>query len=229
LAQDTLARLRKILGTDFVVLGSYTALGKDSGGQIRLDLRLQDARTGETLGSFSATGTESQLFDLVSRAGLQLREKLGAGQLSDADAASLRAALPTEPEASRLYAEGLTKLRVFDALAASDLLQKAVAANPKYALAHQALSSAWSALGYDAQARTEAKQAFDLSANLPREQRLVIEGRYRETVGDWKKAAEIYKSLVAFFPDNLDYGLRLASDQRRSRDHCVPAQIRRGE
>jgi tetratricopeptide (TPR) repeat protein len=181
-----------------------------------LDLRLQDARTGETLGSFSATGTESQLFDLVSRAGLQLREKLGAGQLSDADAASLRAALPTEPEASRLYAEGLTKLRVFDALAASDLLQKAVAANPKYALAHQALSSAWSALGYDAQARTEAKQAFDLSANLPREQRLVIEGRYRETVGDWKKAAEIYKSLVAFFPDNLDYGLRLASDQSRA-------------
>jgi serine/threonine protein kinase/Tfp pilus assembly protein PilF len=215
LAQDTLARLRKMLGTDFVVLGSYTALGKDSGGQIRLDLRLQDASTGETLGSFSATGTEAQLFDIVSRAGAQLREKLGVGALSEADAKSLRAAVATEPEASRLYAEGLTKLRVFDALTARDLLQKAVAADPKYGLAHEALSAAWVALGYDAKAREEAKQAFDLSANLPREQRLLIEGRYRETAGDWKKATEIYNSLVAFFPDNLDYGLRLANAQNR--------------
>jgi len=215
LAQDTLARLRKILGTDFVILGSYTALGKESGGQLRLDLRLQDARNGETLGAFSATGTETQLFDLVSRAGGQLREKLGAGSISDVDATSLRAALSTEPEASRLYVEGLTKLRVFDALAARDLLQKAIAADPKYALAHAALSRTWTALGYDGRARDEAQRAFELSRNLPREQRLLIEARYRETSADWKKATEIYKSLVAFFPDNPDYGLLLANSQNR--------------
>ena len=216
LAQDTLARLSKILGTDFVILGSYTALGKESGGQIRLDLRLQDAHTGETLGSFSATGTETQLFDLVSHAGAQLREKLGAGTLSDLEATSLRASLSTQPEANRLYAEGLAKLRLFDALAARDLLQKAVAVDPNYALAHEALSIAWKALGYDAQAKSESKLAFDLSTNLPREQRLLIEANYRETNADWKKAIEIYKSLIAFFPDNLDYALRLANAQGHS-------------
>src|SRR5260370_4241985 len=57
--------------------------------------------------------------------------------------------------------------------------------------------------------------SFDLSAGLPREQRLLIEGRYRETIGAWDKAVEIYKSLFTFFPDNLDYGLRLARYENR--------------
>ena len=51
LGSDSLARLRKNLGTDYVVLGSYLDLGKDAGGQIRLDLRLQDATAGETIAS----------------------------------------------------------------------------------------------------------------------------------------------------------------------------------
>lgn len=216
LAKDTLARVRKNLGTDYVVLGSYVDLGKEAGGQIRLDLRLQDARDGETIGAVSVMGTTSQLFDLVSKAGTQLREKLGVGALSEAEASSVRAALSSNPEAERLYAEGLAKLRVFDALAARELLEKAVAADPNYALAHSALAAAWSGLGYDVRAREEAKKAFDLSASLPREQRLLIEGRFREVSGGWGKAVEMYKSLIAFFPDNVDYGLRLANAQSRS-------------
>src|SRR2546422_4659253 len=49
----------------------YTTLfrsGEKSRGRIRLDLRLLDARTGETQYALSETGTEANLFDLVSRA-----------------------------------------------------------------------------------------------------------------------------------------------------------------
>ena len=45
LAADTLARVRKNLGSDFVVLGSYLDLG--DGSDIRVDLRVQDAKTGQ--------------------------------------------------------------------------------------------------------------------------------------------------------------------------------------
>ena len=45
-AKETLSKIRANLGTDTVVLGSYVTL---CGGQIRLDLRLQDAVAGETL------------------------------------------------------------------------------------------------------------------------------------------------------------------------------------
>jgi TolB-like protein/Tfp pilus assembly protein PilF len=213
LARDTLTRVRNNLGTDYVVLGSFVDLGKEAGGQVRVDMRLQDARTGETIGIVSETGKESELFDLVTRAGGDLRSKLGIGNISDAEAGSVRAAISTNPEASRLYAQGLEKLRLFDALGARDLLEQAVAADPKYALVHSALSAAWSAMGYDAKAADEAKKAFDLSAGLPREEHLAIEGRYYEAARNWPKAIEVYKTLWTFEPDNLDYGLRLAQVQ----------------
>ncbi len=214
--RETLARIRRSLGTDDVVLGSYVPLGR---GQIRLDLRLQDTEAGETLEAVSQKGTEAQLDDLVNRAGAVLRQKLGAGELTATASAAVRASLPSNPEASRLYAGGLAKLRVFDPLGARVLLEKAVAADSNNALAHSALATAWLALptvrgsGYDSMAQHEAKRAFDLSAHLSREGRLWVEGRYRETTHQWSKAVEIYRTLWGFFPDNLDYGLRLAAVQ----------------
>jgi tetratricopeptide (TPR) repeat protein len=73
------------------------------------------------------------------------------------------------------------------------------------------LAQAWSVLGYDDKAREEARSAFDLSKDLPREQQLWIEGRYREFSKEWKKASDVYRTLYTFTPDNLDYGLRLAA------------------
>ena len=211
--RDTLDKIRKRLGSDLVVMGSYLAMGKDGGGKIRLDFRLQDTTAGETIVSISETGTEEELLDLVSRTGTELRQKLGVGGISETQASDIKASLPANPEAARYYSEGLAKLRVFEALEARDLLQKAVVADPKHAPSHAALAAAWASLGYDAKAQEEAKEAVNLSANLAREQRLSIEGRYDELQRDWAKATEIYRTLWGFFPDNLDYGLRLAAVQ----------------
>jgi serine/threonine protein kinase/tetratricopeptide (TPR) repeat protein len=213
LAKDTLVRLRQNLGNDFVVLGSYVDLGKESGGQIRVDLRVQDAASGETLASFAENGTESGLLDLVARAGRELRRQLGAGDLPSNEEAQVKASLPTNPEAARSYAEGLARMRAFDDLGARDFLQRAVAAEPNFAPAHAALAQVWSSLGYDAKSMQEAKQAFELSNNLPREQHLSIEGRYYESQKDWAKAVDVYHALWEFSPDNLEYGLRLAAAQ----------------
>src|SRR6185369_5644490 len=152
---DTLAKIRKRLGTDLVVLGSYVATGKTGGDKIRLDLRLQDTGAGETIALLSETGTQSELLDLVSRTGAELREKLGLGLVSAAEEPNVRASLPTKPVAARLYSEGLAKLRVFEAQQARDLLERAVTEDPNHAPSHAALASAWSALGYDAKAREQ--------------------------------------------------------------------------
>ncbi len=216
LAAGTLTRVRKNLGTDYVVLGSYTDLPKKSGGEIRVDLRLQDTKAGETIALVAETGSEADLFDLVSRAGTQLREKLGVAQVTAAEAHVVRASLPSNPEAARLYAEGLAKLRVYDSLSARDLLERAVAADPQHALAHSALSQAWWNLGYDSRARDEAKRAMDQSARLSREEGLLIEGRYWETANQWDKAIEVFTTLSKSFPDNVEYGLFLAGAQSRA-------------
>ena len=207
-SKETLAKIRNNLYADDVVLGSYLPLGQ---GQIRLDLRLQNTVAGDTLTAVSQKGNEAEIDDLVSRTARALRKKLGVGEVSIAEAAAIKASFPSNPRATRLYSEGLAKLRVFDALGARELLKKAVAADPHYALAHSALAGAWSALGYDGKAREEAKRAFELSSNLSREDRFSVEGRYRETSQEWAVAVQIYTALGSFFPDNLDYGLRLAN------------------
>lgn len=212
-AKGTLARIRANLGTDLVVLGSYITAEAPEGRQIRLDLRLQDTLGGATLASVSTVGGRGQLPDLVSRAGASLREKLGAGELETAEPDAVRASLPSNAEAARLYSEGIRKLRDFDAGAARDLLQQAVAADPRHPYSHFALAGAWGALGYDHRARAEAETALRLSSKLPREEKLVIEGRYYEAARDWEKAAGIYERLQVLFPDEVDYGLRLAEVQ----------------
>jgi eukaryotic-like serine/threonine-protein kinase len=210
---ETLARIRANLGSDVVVLGSYTALGQKSNERIRVDLRLQEAATGETIAEVATTGSETELFDLVSRAGAQLRGKLGVEAVSADQAAGVRASAPSNSEAARLYAEGLAKLRVFDALTARDRLVRAVAVEPGYPLVHSALAAAWSALGYDGKAKEESTLAFSLSGNLSRQDRLSVEGQYWEAQKQWDKAIAVYESLFAFFPDSLDYGLGLARAQ----------------
>ena len=222
--RETLARIHENLNADEVVVGSFVPLGKD---QIRLDLRLQDAVAGETLASVSAKGREDQIDDLVNRAGAELRQKLGAGAISATDAAAVKASLPSNAEAARLYSLGLAKLHARDTLAARDLLQKSLALEPGFALAHSALATAWTNLGYDGKAAVEAKTAFDLSGGLGREDKLAIQARYLEAKHDWEGAIGIYRTLTQFFPDNLEYGLQLASAQNaaaKSKDALMTLQ-----
>ncbi len=211
LAADTLRRLRGLCGADAVVVGSFVALGPSGAGQLRLDVRLQDAQAGEIVASVSENGSQAELFELVARVGLRLRQRLGAGPVAPSQAESARTALPGDPEAARLYAQGLERLRLLDARGARELLDRAAAREPRHALTHAALAAAWTSLGYETRAADEARRAFELSEGLPRAERLAIEARWRESTHDYPQAVAIYESLARFYPDDLGYGLRLAS------------------
>ena len=213
LAKATLDRLRTNPGADVVVLGAYTLLPGKTGNRIRLDVRLQDTAAGETIAEEALTGSEDKLFELAAHAGVDLRQSLGVGAISAEATNAMRASLPSNERAVRLYAEGRAKLWGFDSLGARDLLIKAIAADPGYPLAHSALSEAWWHEGYAGKAKEEAQQALNLSQHLPREEQLLVEGQYRRAIADWPKTVQAYQSLFSLFPDRLDYGLLLASAQ----------------
>src|SRR5208282_5471598 len=153
LPRDTLAKVRKNLASDFIILGSYLDLGKDKGGQVRLDLRLEETARGETVAALSETGTEKTIIELASQVGARLRERFGLEKLSPIESDGVRAELPSNPEAMRPYSQGLAKIRAFDALSARDLLSSAVAADPSFPLAHSELARTWLSLGYDSNAQ----------------------------------------------------------------------------
>lgn len=212
---ETLQHIGTILGAEDIVTGSYVATGT---GQLSLDLRLQNARTGETVDTFRVDKNGTQVSDLVALvrdAGTEVRQKLGLQGRPATAEAELKASIPSTSVAAQLYSDGIDKLRRMDAKGAIEPLQKAIHESPEFALAHSALAEGWSVLGYDDRAKGEEEKALALAGGLSAEDRGLIEGRLYEFSSEWDKAATYYLSLRTLYRDDLDYGLRQANAQIR--------------
>jgi tetratricopeptide (TPR) repeat protein len=201
---DSLHRIRRRTGADIIVSGAYLEVGD----QLRLDLRVQDTRSGEVIGTFSETGSPGALFDVVDRAASGIRTALRLPQPSHP------ALIPGAAGAMQLYAEGLEQFRRFNLIAARDLLQRATDADPSNSLAQSALAASLRALGFQQQAREVAQRAWQTSTQLSRMERLEVEGRYRQYAGEWDQAIRIYQSLYTTAPDDVDDAFMLIDAQR---------------
>jgi len=211
-SRATLQKIAQRSGSSIVVSGAYFAPGKDAGGQVRLDLLVEDTRTARTLAAVTESGPEGDLAGIASRAGARIRARLGLAPVAPASSEAVaRAALPAGETAARVYAEALEQYRRYDYLVARDLLQESIAADPDFALSHILLSRVWRELGYVAQAREEAQCGWELAGKLDREHQLAAEAAYRSENNESQKAAEIYGALLRFYPDNLEYGRLLVS------------------
>jgi tetratricopeptide (TPR) repeat protein len=204
---ETLERLRANLGSDWIVTGKYLSLG--GGAPLTLYVHLQDARSHVALDPVRESGPEDELAKIVARCGVKLRAALGVGDVKDDDVAAARAAYSSNPAWAKLYAEGLEKLRRYDAPAARLLLERAVQADPAQPLGHWALAEAWYRLGYGLRAADSAKRALDLAGGLALEERLQIQARWHFYSRAWDEAIESYRTLWKS-SDNVDYGLSLA-------------------
>jgi tetratricopeptide (TPR) repeat protein len=194
-----------------VLTGSFVLL---AGGEERLSINLwlqSTAEKGESVvGTLSRSGKEGDLLQLVESAAVELRQLLGVQGLTIEQSRQAETALGMGPEAMRKYSEGLELLRGYQALRARDLLAEAVALEPQNAMTHAALSDAWRALGDDARALESAERAYRLREGLPRIKTLEIEGRYHEIASRLEEAIKSYGALYRFFPESVDYGLRVA-------------------
>jgi eukaryotic-like serine/threonine-protein kinase len=216
LAPETLAAVRKNLAADYVVTGAYAVVysGHDpSSHQLRLDICVQDTKSGETIATFANAANVPQLFSVAATTGTQMIQSLRLPGISPGTEELARAALPSDPTATRLYMQGLQKLRQQDLLTARDTLVKAVQADPSFPLAHLALADAWQNLGYLQNEKLEASKAFDLSSHLSRELQLYVRARYLHTTRDWDQTIKTYHTLMNLYPDNIEYGLQLAETQ----------------
>lgn len=208
-SRSGLGRIARNLGTDLVLTGSYL---KEEGGRLRLQVLLQDARTGETVAWAREAGTREELAGLAAAAARSLQATVGGNAAAGAVPAEA-ATLATSAESLRLYAEALERLRQWDAPAALALLERAAALDPGSPFIQDALADAAFRLGFEARAREAAGRAAELAGDLPQPIRLGIEARSHEMRGEWERAATIYTELRRAFPDDLEHGLRLAKAQ----------------
>jgi serine/threonine protein kinase len=212
LNKEQVGKIAKYLGTDVLITGSYRVGGTP--GQSTVDWNIHLIRTAddESIGSVQRNGSESQLNNMAASAGKLIRAKLGV-ELSASEESRMDSAFSTNSDALKYFSEAREKLRNFEVLAATKLLEKSISADPDFAQAHSLLAEAWSDLGYDSKAEEEAKRAFDLAGKMSTESRGIISGRYFEMSRDWNKATEQYSSLWTLFNDDPEYGLLLARAQ----------------
>ncbi|HWG36566.1 MAG TPA: winged helix-turn-helix domain-containing protein, partial [Terriglobales bacterium] len=223
LSAPSAARLGAALNSDLLVLGAYAELGAT----LRLDLRLQDSRTGELLYTAASTGTSQQLPLLVTQLGAALRRRLDLPLLPE----NAGAALPPSLDAQRTYALALERMQANDVAAAKDLLLETVRVAPGFEPAHLLLARAWGALGYDQNARRESAEAVRLSAALPQTDQLLARAASFDALRDPQSAAAAWRALCALDPGNLDYAVQLIaalnSAARREEALTVVADLRR--
>jgi eukaryotic-like serine/threonine-protein kinase len=215
-APDTIQKVRRSLHCDYIVSGSFVGSGKAAGGRVELYVTLQNAKNGAVLKTVRELGTDLALPQLAASVGSSLRGQLGLPGISESQSTELQAAVPSTPEASRLYFEGLGQLRNFDLLSAKQSLTNAAKVDPNFSLAHAYLAEVWNRLGYDEKATQEAKIAFELSARLGREDKTLVEARFREISSEWDRAVDLYRSLSTLYPENAEYAIHTADVQIRA-------------
>lgn len=204
LAGETLGAVRVGLGADYVVVGSYAAIGSGGERQVRLDVKLQDTLAeGRTI-SANRTGLEAELFQLVGQVGAELRSSLGV------ESASKSTPERTDLDAERLYAEGLERLNALDAAGARDPLVRVAELLPRDPRPHAALARTWLALGYGGRAATEAALAEELGDDLPEAERVANSLLLREARGDLEGAVRLAEDRWRAAPDDVEAGLTLS-------------------
>jgi len=208
-----LQTMRTHLGCDYVVSGAYSDPGTEAGGNLTVNLKMVDAETGMQVAGFVYSGTERGVAQLVMRLGGRLRTAIQLSGASPTEIDQIRAAIPSNSEAQPFYYEGVRRQRAFDLLGARESYTKAIQADKYFPLAHAGLAEVWKGLGYDGKAAEEAKMAFDLSSQLGKDEKKLVEALYLTTTYDWEGAAKIYGALWTVNRDVPEYALLAADAQ----------------
>ncbi len=228
---------RKAQATTALV-GSFVRAGS----QIRISASVQDPKSGEVLASERVEGdAESGLFALVDELTGRLKKRLETPEM--ARMADRRHAYRKEKkleevttasvEAWKAYAEGS---RLHDRLQERDAqayFEKAVEADPSFAMALAKLSIVHGNLGHLDQARAYSAKAVVKAGNLPPGERFYIEGRhYSLDPASIEKAIAAYQKAVDDAPEHTAARNNLAQlllDLRRYPEALVHLEeLRRG-
>ncbi len=215
LTKDQIAAVRKFLGANILVTGSYMLTGAADHPTIQWNIHLLNAEDGESLGSVAQSASEADLNSLLIHSGRLVRQQLGI-TLSSQEEARMDASLSTNADAMRNFSQAHEKWRTFDVLAATKLLEQSIEADPQFAQAHSALAESWDALGFEAKAAEEAKKALAAAGGLSTEARVRITAQYYAANREWTKAIQQYAQLWSEYRDEPEYGLLLANTQIRA-------------
>ncbi len=210
LSPEAISEVAARTGVTNVVVGSYVR----SGDAIRINVRLQEAKTGRIISSERVDGTStSALFSMIDDLSSRIRTKFeglraeaamltapGAGP-STGDRRGVDEVTTTSIDAYRFYAEGLehnNRRRDAEAVA---MFEKAVAIDPLFAMAYGKLAIVEGNRGNFERRNQHSAKAFSLSDRLTPRDRAYIEGVHNATsLATRAQSMAAYERCLAISP-----------------------------
>jgi eukaryotic-like serine/threonine-protein kinase len=185
------------------LVGSFVRAGE----RIRIHASLQDPATGDVIASERVEGDpESGLFVLVDELTTRLRKRLETQpvlRFAEKKEKKLQDVTTGSVEAYKAYAEGSRLHERMQERDAKAYFEKAVEADPSFAMALAKLSVVNANLGDVEKARQYSEKAIAKAESLPPGERYYIEGRhYSLDPTSTEKAVSAYQKAVDSAPDH---------------------------
>ncbi|HWQ32965.1 MAG TPA: tetratricopeptide repeat protein [Blastocatellia bacterium] len=214
-------------GAGKIVLGSFARLGD----RVRVDVRLHNGQTGELQAAESLIADRpEQILTQIDLLSLKLATRLGA-TFADTDKEHRLATLLTNnPDAYRYYSLALEQAQMFQFHEAIALLEKALALDPQFALAHARIGYVYAVrMGEGDKAGPHLERALALADRLSDKDRLFIRAWQAAAAHDPARTIEVYRDLIARYPLETEAYQRLNwAMQAQNRNEEALQVIRQG-
>ncbi len=192
-------------GANFFVVGSFARLGE----KVRLDVRLHNAETGGLESAESLTVEKpEQILTEIDLLSFKLANRFGATEQENR--ANLAAAMTNNLEAYRYYSLALEKAQGLHTTETLELLEKAVALDPEFAMAYARIGHTYAVTsGWAEKAKPYLERAFALSDRLTGKDRLYITAWYAIANLDYPAAIQKFREIIQKYPAETEAYLRL--------------------
>ncbi|MFC2156863.1 protein kinase [Acidobacteriota bacterium] len=204
-ATYTTRELKKVAESaraDYLIVGKYNRLGQ----AIVIDVLIKEADTFKTVETLRENASnEEDIMPKVDSLTKRIKAQLGlsAERIEQDTDKEIGTIVTHSPEALRYYIEGREYHHKGELEPAVDLMKKAIAADPSFALAYRSLWAAGEGDEY-------IQRAFDLRERASDEVRLWIEGNYySKTEKTYDKSIEAFIKLKELKPENRIAGTNL--------------------
>jgi serine/threonine protein kinase/Tfp pilus assembly protein PilF len=204
--RDLAARAR----VNHVLMGQLTRAG-DS---FRLGYTLKSFGAGETVGSGWVAGQGiASFYPMIDALTRKVKEdlKLSKAEIAGDVDVELGKITTASPEAFLLYVEGREYHNKRDFAMSIEMMEKALAIDPGFAMAYRSMAMSYNNSYYMAKAEACLKKAMELSDRVsPKERYLLEADYYSRSEAMTPKAIEAYKKFLEIYPDDSFANIKLA-------------------
>jgi serine/threonine protein kinase/Tfp pilus assembly protein PilF len=189
-------------GVNHVLVGDYAKAGET----IRIHVNVIDVRRNKTIATETDEGIgEENIFPMVDRLTKKIKEHfdLTAEQMADDLDREVAQITTSSPDAFKYYVEGRRKHHEGESRQSIELMERAVAIDPEFAMAYRSLAMSYNNLGLYQQRKEYIQKAMVLNERLSEKELYQIQGDYfADSEETHDQAIEAYTKLLGLYPDD---------------------------